>query len=149
MIDHYPNPWNFDNSEGQFISIDGVNSLEYSDLNEVGMGAPLGGKCDWINDVRRVPLGTWCAGPAIWNREGNLAAIPIWTRSFWKGTHQKLTLLNSRTGELTTFKSRFAVIDLRSFDNAIIYGYDSPIHKRQKLTFKIESEKIESIQKLI
>ncbi len=144
MTDNYPNPWDFNNSDGQLTAPDGTNKLVYSELGEIGMGAPLGGHCDWVNKECNTNLGTWCAGPALWNSEGTMAAIPMWTRTFWKGTCQRLAILNIETNELTTYKQLFKVLDLRSFANNRIYGYDNPIHKTETVDFDLTTAKIES-----
>ena len=147
MTDNYPNPWDFDNSDGQLTAPDGTNKLVYSELGEIGMGAPLGGHCNWVNNERNTNLGTWCAGPALWNSEGTMAAIPTWTRSFLR-TRQLLTILNIETNELTTYKQLFDVLDLRSFSNNKIYGYDSPVYKPKTVEFDLTTSKIKSTQKL-
>jgi len=147
MTNNYPNPWDFDNSDGQLTAPDGTNKLVYSELGEIGMGAPLGGHCNWVNSERNSNLGTWCAGPALWNSEGTMAAIPTWTRSFLT-TRQLLTILNIETNELTTYKQLFNVLDLRSFSNNRVYGYDSPAYKPKTVEFDLASSKIKSIRKL-
>ncbi len=50
--------------------------------------------------------------------------------------------------ELKIFKKTFTVLDIRSFDKATIYGYDSPIHKTETVSFDIEKEKFDTIIKL-
>lgn len=144
MIKTYPNPWDFDNSDSQLVAPDGVNKLVYSELGEIAMGGPLGGYCNWVNNDRNTNIGTWCAGPALWNSEGTMAAIPLWTRTLWKGTRQRIAILRIETNELTTFKQLFDVLDLRSFTNNKIYGYDSPIHNTKTVDFDIKTSKTES-----
>jgi hypothetical protein len=149
MTNNKPNPWDFDNSNGQLTAPDGINKLTYSELGEIGMGAPLSGHCNWVNSSgRNTNIGTSCAGPALWNSEGTMAAIPIWSRTFWKGTCQQLAILNIETNELTTYKQLFNVLDLRSFSNNKIYGYDSPIHKTKTVELDLSTAKIESKRKI-
>ncbi len=150
MTNNYPNPWDFDNSDGQLTAPDGTNKLVYSEISEVGMGTPLAGHCNWVNSSgRNTNLGTSCAGPALWNSEGTKAAIPMWTRTFWKGTRQRLAILNIETNKLITFKQLFDVLDLRSFSNNKVYGYDSPIHKTKTVDFDLITSKIEAKQKVL
>lgn len=45
LIDKYPNAWDFDNSNKQLKSDKQKLKVEYSELHEIAMGAPLGGRC--------------------------------------------------------------------------------------------------------
>ena len=45
MIETYPNPWNFDNTNKKLESVNSSYKVVYSELNEIGMGAPIGGMC--------------------------------------------------------------------------------------------------------
>lgn len=149
MANNHPNPWDFDNSDRQLIAPDGTNKLVYSELGEIGMGAPLGGHCNWVNSSGlNTNLGAWWAGPALWNSEGTMAAIPMWTRTFWKGTCQRLAILNIETNEITTFKQLFEVLDLRSFANNRISGYDSPIHNTKTVDFDLTTAQTETKRRI-
>lgn len=68
----------------------------------------------------------------------------MWTRTLWQGTRQRIAILSIETNELTTFKQLFDVLDLRSFTNNKIYGYDSPIHNTKTVNFDITTSKTES-----
>jgi hypothetical protein len=141
----YPNPWDFHNNDKSLKSSDGRLKIEYYDLNEIAMGAPLGGKCFLIADSNtKILIGDWCAGPASWNANDSMIAIPIWERTLIKGTIQKLIVINLITGEIIKYKRDFRVLDIRGFENGIIYGYDSPIHKPDTIEFNITKEKIDS-----
>ncbi len=50
--------------------------------------------------------------------------------------------------ELKIYSKIFDVLDLRSFDKNMIYGYDSPIYKTKTVSFDIDKEKIKKIIKL-
>ena len=55
MIETYPNPWNFDNTNKNLESVNGSYKVVYSELNEIGMGAPIGGMCFIeLNKNRRI-----------------------------------------------------------------------------------------------
>ena len=150
MIDTYPNPWDFHNTDKTFVSVDNFHKVVYYDLNEIAMGAPIGGQCFLeTTDKKKVKIHNWCGGPPAWETDGHLIAIPIWTRIFLKGTVQQIGILDTRTMELKIFAKTFNVLDLRSFDKKTIYGYDSPTHKTKIVTFDIEKEKIGSVIKLI
>jgi hypothetical protein len=149
MTDTYPNPWCFHNTDKTLISSDNIHKVVYYDLNEIAMGSPIGGQCFLETvDHKKVKIYDWCGGPVAWETDGQLLAIPIWTRKFLKGTVQQVGILNTRTMELKIFAKTFRVLDIRSFDKTTIYGYDSPIHTTTTVIFNIENEKIDKIIKL-
>jgi len=146
MKNTYPNPWDFHNTDNKLVSADNYHKVVYYNLNEIAMGAPIGGQCFLENlDKKKVKIHDWCGGPPAWETEGQLIAIPIWTRKFLKGTVQQIGVLDTINMELKIFSKTFRVLDIRSFDKTIIYGYDSPIHKTKTVTFDIEKEKIEAL----
>lgn len=145
-----PNAWSFGNQDSQLISSKGESRIEYDSLTEIGMGAPLGGKCYWVEEERlKYLLGNWCGGPPIWDTQGIRAAIPVWTRKLFKGTIQQILIFNSETKELSRYRKTFSVLDLRTFDNNEICGYDSPIYKTKTFRFNLDAEKIEKSGKVI
>ncbi|UGS24727.1 hypothetical protein [Flavobacterium channae] len=149
MIDTYPNPWDFQNTDKKLASIDNFHKVIYYNLNEIAMGAPIGGQCFIeTGNERKIKINDWCGGPPAWETDGQLFAIPIWTRKFLKGTIQQIGVVDTKTMELKIFAKTFRVLDIRSFDKTTIYGYDSPIHKTKTVAFDITSEKIEKIIKL-
>ena len=149
MIDTYPNPWNFHNTDKKLLSSDNFHKVVYYDLNEIAMGAPIGGQCFLETvDNKKIKIHDLCGGPVVWETDGQLLAIPIWTRKFLKGTVQQIGILDTRTMELKLFAKTFRVLDFRSFHKTKIYGYDSPIRKTKTVTFDIENEKIDTIIKL-
>lgn len=142
----YPNPWDFptENSNGQE---DGNKAtLVYSNVHEIGMGAPLSGACKIKTKRNEEVLITQnCGGPAIWMRSGQKMAIPIWNKSFLRGTFQRIGIFNLKEQTLTIYKKKFRVLDLRSFSGNFILGFDSPIHRIKKLEFDYINEPIERI----
>lgn len=145
----YPNSWDFYNGNKEFISPDGLNKIEYYNLNELAMGSPLGGYCEWINkNGERIKLNGCYGGPAIWNTNGTKIAIPTWTRKFLKGTVQQISILDIEKREIVLFKKVFSVLDLRTFDQNEICGYDSPIYKTKTVKFDLTSQKIVKTEKL-
>lgn len=149
MIDNYPNPWDFHNTDKILTSSDNYHKVLYYDLNEIAMGAPIGGRCVLeSSDNKKIKIHDWCGGPPVWETNGQLIAIPIWTRKHLMGTVQQLGVLNISNMEFKIFRKIFRVLDLRSFDLKIIYGYDSPIYDTKTVTFDIEKEKIEKIIKI-
>lgn len=142
----YPNAWDFPNENSNGQQNEKKATLEYYNLNEVGMGAPLSGKCKVkFNDKKKVMIPENCGGPAIWTRNGQKIALPIWDRSFFGGTFQRIGIVDLENQTLTKYKKKFRVLDLRSFSAKNIVGFDSPIHKIKKLEFDYGNEPIEKI----
>lgn len=111
------------------------------------MGAPIGGECRLeTNDKELIKINDWCGGPPVWETSGSLVAIPIWVRDF--GTIQKLGLIDTVERKLKIFSRKFRVLDLRTFDKNVVYGYDSPVYNTTIVTFDIEKENIEKIVEL-
>ena len=142
----YPNAWDFPNENSNGQEDENKATLEYSNLNEVGMGAPLSGKCKVkLNDNKEILIFENCGGPAIWTRNGQKVAVPIWDRSFFNGTFQRIGIVDLKKKTLTKYKKKFRVLDLRSFSGNNIIGFDSPIHRIKKLEFDYINETIENI----
>ena len=148
IIETYPNAWDFGNSDKLMKSTFGDYRVEYRDLREIAMGAPLGGQAYLVTYHNDLLIDNWCSGPPIWDFEGKKVAIPKWTRTLWKGTLQQLIVIDLSSGEKTTFKRKFDILDLRSFDKNKIYGYDSPKHKPKTIVFDVDQEKIETKSKI-
>lgn len=51
-MDIYPNPWDFHNTDKKLVSYSGEFKLEYYNLNEIAMGAPIGGECFIVNNKK-------------------------------------------------------------------------------------------------
>ena len=138
------NPWAFDNADEQMFSPDKQNRIEYGELIELAMGSPLAGECYWRDSInKRHELSSLCGGPPIWNAEGTMVAIPIWNRTLFKGTIQQLSVIDVTKSEWTLYKRPFRVLDLRSFRNEMVSGYDSPVYDTTPLHFDINREQIE------
>ncbi|MBU2939443.1 hypothetical protein KO494_07805 [Lacinutrix sp. C3R15] len=142
----YPNAWDFPNQNSNGIENGNYATLEYSNLNEIGMGAPLSGICKLkTNESKVILISEKCGGPAIWTRNGQKTAIPIWDKSFFGGTFQRIGLLDLEKQTLTKYKKKFRVLDLRSFSGDLIIGFDSPIHRMKKVEFDYKNEPIETV----
>ena len=142
----YPNPWNFPNEQSNGAGHEHKSSLAYSDLKEMGMGAPLIGKCKIIlNDTKAYKIPENCGGPAIWSYDGQKVVIPIWDKSFFGGTFQIMGIVNLENQTLTKYKRKFRVLDIRSFSATHILGFDSPIHRIKPVEFDYHNEPIEKI----
>jgi hypothetical protein len=142
----YPNPWDFPNENTNGKGNENKATLEYSRLNEIVMGGPLIGKCKvHIDDTKEIQIAENCGGPAIWTRNGQKVAIPIWERSFFGGTYQRIGIVDLEKQTLTKYKKKFRVLDLRSFSGDNIVGIDNPLHRIEKLEFDYINEPIEKI----
>lgn len=144
FINTFPNPWEFSNTDKSMLSPSGRYCIEYGDLMEIGMGAPLRGPL-YIKNLKtgkRSKVFESAGGPPIWDTKADIVAVPVWWRHFLLGTYQKLLLINIKTTEVILYKQRFGVLDLRGFSDGIVYGYDSPTHKPKTLSFNINQNKI-------
>ena len=139
MNDKYPNPWDFSNNDKNLKSPNGFYKVEYGKLNEIAMGAPIGGECFLINNEKRIKLSDWCGGPIIWNNSSTKIALPTGT----KNRNQKIVIVDIEMMTATTYKKEFSVLNLQSFEGNLIKGIDSPIHMPTVLNFDLEKEKIE------
>jgi hypothetical protein len=150
MLINYPNPWSFDNKDKELISPDNFHKIMYFNLNEISMGAPLGGNCVIeVNQNQKVKINHWCSGPPVWETSGKLLAIPIFNKKIFRGTIQQIGVININTFELKIYSKIFNVLDLRSFHEGNIYGYDSPNHNTKTINFDLGLEKIDKVVKLI
>lgn len=145
----YPNAWSFENTDKQLTSPDQELKIEYGELIEIAMGAPLAGQCFLLNKKgEKILIDEWCGGPPIWDTDGKKIAAPKWTHTLLRGVFQQLLILDAQTGELTLYKKKFNVLNLRTFDKNKIYGYDFPIHKTRTVKFDLETEKIKERRKI-
>ncbi|ARV06165.1 hypothetical protein BTO04_05365 [Polaribacter sp. SA4-10] len=141
----YPNAWDFPNENHNNLKNENNATLEYSNLNEIGKGAPISGNCKLNKGTKNIVIGNNCGGPALWNESGLKLAIPIWEKSFFKGTFQRIGILDLEKQTLTKYKKKYRVLNLISFKNNLIKGIDSPIHKTKHIEFDYEKEQIEKI----
>jgi hypothetical protein len=145
----YPNAWDFPNENSNGHKNENIATLIYSNIHEIGMGAPLSGICKIrTNENEEVLINENCGGPAIWTRNGQKVAIPIWDKTFLNGTFQRIGIVDLKKLTLTEYKRKFRVLDLRSFSGKLIVGFDSPIHRIDKLEFDYENEPIEKITEI-
>ncbi|ARS35671.1 hypothetical protein [Pontibacter actiniarum] len=148
-MDSYPNPWDFHNTDKKLTAYTGEFKVEYYNLNEIAMGAPIGGECYIVNKENgKYKIGDCIAGPPVWETNTNRVAVPTWTRTLLKGTMQKIILTDLDKMTLTTFSEIFDVLDLSSFDKNLIHGYDSPIYKKRIVAFDIKKAKVEKVTEL-
>ena len=141
----YPNAWDFPNNNSNGLKDENKAVLEYSNINEIAMGAPIGGICKLTtSQLNKILIDKWCGGPAIWNQDGLKVAIPIWNNSLFKGTFQRIGIVDLEKQTLIRYKKKFKVLDLISFNNNLIKGIDSPINKMKNFEFDLNNEPIES-----
>ncbi|NTS43991.1 hypothetical protein HRG84_24140 [Flavisolibacter sp. BT320] len=143
MINSYPNPWDFSNKDKQMVSPDGEYRVEFVELSEIAMGAPVGGECFLIySDNSKERLSEWAGGPVVWQMQGGKVAFPVWTRA----RDQRIAVADINARTLTIYSPIFRVLDLKSFDQGIITGHDSPIHMTTAIDFDTAKEKIEKVK---
>lgn len=144
MNNIYPNPWNFSNSDKNLTSPNKKYRIEYTELYEIAMGAPIGGECFLISNDIKIKLSDFCGGPIIWNQESSKIALPIWT----KNRDQKIGIYDIESKTMTVYKRKFRVLQLDRFIDNKLIGIDSPIFQTEKIEINTKTEIIESISKL-
>ena len=140
----YPNPWNFSNIDKNLLSPNGKYKIEFGELYEIAMGAPIGGECYLIYENKKLKLNDWCGGPIIWNETNEKIALPIWT----KQRNQKIAIVDLAHLTITTFKKEFRVLHFKKFLDNNLFGNESPIYMTATLNFDIDKEEIETIKQL-
>ncbi len=138
------NPWHFSNTDKNLYSPDGIYKIEFYELSEIAMGAPLGGTCYLIFDDKKIKLADWCGVPIIWNKNGNKIALPIWT----KKRKQKIAIVDIVNLTITIYKREFRVLQFQNFIENSLLGVDSPIYMPKKVNFDIDKEEVEKIKEL-
>jgi len=144
----YPNPWDFPNENSNGLDNEYEAKINYLNPNEIGMGGPLGGLCELkMQRKKKILIDKWCGGPAIWNKTKLKMAIPIWERSFLR-TIQRIGILDLTYLTLTKYQTKFRILDLRTFGENSIRGFDSPIHRTKLIEFDIENQQVKSTTRL-
>jgi hypothetical protein len=144
MNNEYPNPWNFSNIDKNLISPNGLYKVEFGNLNEIAMGAPIGGECYLNFNNLKYKLNEWCSGPILWNNLSSKIALPIWTEN----RTQKIEIVDIIELKITTYTREFRVLHLHSFVDNLVQGIDSPIQTTKILYFDLDKEEIEKTRKL-
>ena len=145
MSNGYPSPWNFSNEDKNLISPDGKYKVQYGYLAEIAMGGPIGADCFLIYPKnQKLRLNNWCGGPAVWQDTGKKVALPVWTAN----REQQIAVADVDKKILTIYTKLFRVLDLRTFKENIITGFDSPIHRTTAVEFNIDTEEINETWKL-
>ena len=144
MNSDYPNPWDFSNTDTNLASPNGVFKIEYGELYEIAMGAPLSGECFMLYGNERVKLNGLYGGPAIWNDLSTKLVLPVWTEK----RSQKIAIVDVENMTISTYKKAFRVLAIQSFKGSIVTGLDSPIYMPSLLLFDSNKEEIEKTIRL-
>jgi len=141
MINTYPNPWDFSNTDINLISPDQQYRIEYGDLCEIAMGAPLGGNCYLVLNNQKLKIHDWVGGPVIWNEASTRLALPVWTFE----RKQQIAILDLIHLTITIYQQPFRVLQLSHFDDTCIIGIDSPMYQSKEVRFYYTKEGIEKV----
>ncbi|MBB6004025.1 hypothetical protein [Arcicella rosea] len=144
MSSDYPNPWNFSNIDKNLLSPNGKYKIEFGELYEMAMGAPIAGECYLIFDDKKIKINEWTGGPVIWNETSGKIALPIWT----KNRNQKISIVDINNLTITTYKKEFRVLHFNKFEENKLSGIDSPFYMTTKLNFDINKEEVETIKQI-
>ncbi|MGI4865330.1 MAG: hypothetical protein ACRYFZ_15520 [Janthinobacterium lividum] len=143
MATSNPTPWDFSNEDKNLSSSEGHHRLAYSELSEIAMGGPIGGKCFLLYpDNSKLKVSDWAGGPAVWETGGRRVALPVWTMR----RDQRLAVADLHARTLTIYSQKFRVLNLKAFDQGIIMGQDSPIHLTTTMQFATANEPIERVE---
>lgn len=142
-INSFPNPWEFSNGDKCMLSPSGKFSIEYGSLTEFNQGSPLQGALYIKNNStgKKAKVFELAGGPPAWDKDKDIAAVPVWWQGCFYGKSQKLLLVNLETQEFVIFKKRFRVLDLRGYADGVVFGYDSPAAKTTPLNFDTMANK--------
>jgi len=143
MTNSYPNPWDFSNNDNNLVSPDGQYRIEFGEVSEIAMGAPVGGECFLVNpDNSRVKLSDWASGPVVWQIQGGKVAFPVWTQA----RKQKIAVADINARTLTVYSKTFRVLDMKTFDQGIITGQKSPSYRTKSIEFETTRENNEKVK---
>lgn len=136
-MNYTPDPWHFP----QVVhSPDGKYALKYSNLHEIGMGAPLSGECYLIAGGAEYKISDWAAGPALWNDAGDKVALPVWSVD----NSQQVAIIDVKAMTLTIYTKGFGILWLQQFGN-LITAIHSPVVSSEVVQFNIETEDVLAI----
>ena len=109
------------------VSPDGRYQAVITDAHEIRMGAPTSGTLviiDKQNGDRIVRRHEGCNASFVWSSNSDALAVPQWTRDLT----QRLIIIHVPMGTVTMLPHEFRVLELHSFEDAVVRGVDSPIH---------------------
>lgn len=113
-------------------SPDGRFIATYNDAMEIAMGAPTRGviKISEKKDGAIIAALGDANGSFIWSADSSSLAFPRWTRS----RMQQLVIVRLPQGKIEPLEGEYRVLELESFDQDLIEGIDSPIHRPSKVS---------------
>ncbi|MDQ8140458.1 hypothetical protein [Chryseobacterium sp. CFS15] len=144
MTDKIITAWNFSNTDKNLLSPNKEYRIEYGILNEIAMGAPLGGISYLTFKDKIVTINDWTAGPVLWSDNSQKVALPIWSEN----RKQKILIVDVNTLLATLYKKEFRVLHFESFIDDHLKGIDSPLYNPEILDFNLNSQEVAEIQNL-
>lgn len=130
MIFNHPNPWNFSNKDEQLISPNKQCRIEYGELFEIAMGAPLGGECFLVYmDNSRLKVSEWAGGPVVWEKDSIRLALPIWTRE----RNQNIAVVDIAAQTLNIYAATFRVLDLKTLRATLLKAWTAQFIRQFRL----------------
>ncbi len=131
------NPWQIHPNETPFISPDGKKEFQYTHAEEIRMGSPLSGTCiiKIKKQIYKLPGIYGC--PPVWSDCSKYLALPYWNADY----SQKIAVVYIENKEIRLSAENYRVLEFKKFENGILKGVDSPIHKTE--TLEIELSKLQ------
>lgn len=137
-------PWNISSLDKILISPNKKHKVDYVYMSEVAMGAPLSGLCVIKNKEFTIELGHSFGCPPVWSNDSKYLAIPMWTENL----SQELAIVDMEKLEIKILDSDFRVLYLKSFENGVVVGEDSPKYEMCKIEINIDDVKFRKVYKL-
>lgn len=96
---------------------------------EIAMGGPSIGTLYLSNGFMLES----CSPSMVWSHDSVYLAVPVWTHE----RMQKLAVISVENRRVVYVGGIYRVLQLESFNNGVIRGIDSPIHRPEKVEIDV------------
>ena len=120
-------PWA---SHVRAVSPDQAFVAELLDGMEICMGGPTLGTLRISGTDLPIER---CSPSLVWSDDSKLLAVPQWTSE----RMQRLLIVTIASHGFTYAPGEFDVLELHSFEEGVVRGIDSPIHKPKPVEFRL------------
>jgi len=127
-------PWGARLNDKSFISPDKSKRILFYG-GEIAMGSPLRGTCYIETRTGKIELGHNCGCPAVWSDDNRYLALPLWTDQL----DQRIAIVDFEDMVMRRMKGVYRVLHIKSFEDGIVYGVDSPIHRKEYFEIDINT----------
>ncbi len=120
-------PWD---GGAELTSPDGRTTAAILCANEVAMGAPTAGELTLSNGIISRQR---CNPSMVWSSDSEYLAVPEWTED----RNQRLLVISMSRRQFGYAPKEYRVLQLESFDDAIVRGIDSPAYMPKRVKVDI------------